>query len=786
MMKRKILFGAGKIGSAAYELFDEGQVAYYVDNNSDNVGNNKNGVEIISFEELIRIHKDYDIVVSVGKNAALDVMKQLKDAGIEEFTTYQEIVTKLKRPQNKDINYLVCCEKARKWIYNNSIREEGIINNTGLPESYPEVTGYYIPTLINWGERELAKTYTVWLCSIQHEDGAWYDTEGKAPYVFDSAQILKGLLAAKKQLGMDVDDNIKAGCEWIISNINEEGRLTTPTKDAWGTPGICSELIHLYCLSPLIEAGKIYNNRYYIDMADKVAKYYIDNYRDDILGFGFLSHFYAYVMEALCDIGQIDLAREAMHNMENYQHENGMVPAYKDVEWTCSTGMFQLAITWYKLGELEKGNKTFEYAMQLQNESGGWYGSYTMTDNPNPFDRNKCPDYFPQSEISWAVKYFLDALYYKCRLEFETQAPLFKNNLAKDDGRYQVVLKQIKGLKRNGLKIADVGCGKGCYIKNLLEDVSDAQYFAVDLSEKVMKNIPENVEKKQGILTNIPYADNSFDVTYTTEALEHAVYTDNALKELIRVTKPDGIIIVIDKNKEKLGALEIDNWEQWFDNDFFSNLAKDLSELSDGEVHHINILGGEPLLHPEITRIVEMVRHYFAYGNIYLVTNGVLLNRMDESFWKACKYCNIVIAPTQYPVKLDYEEIKNNVIAHGIQYQSFGQAADGWYHTVLSESGDKNEIQQFLHCSNANNCTVLEHGKLYPCPKAAKVRHFNKAFGNRFQQSSHDYIDIYKAESLKEIMEFLSKPIPFCRYCDTFASEKIEWGVSHKEDSEWT
>lgn len=132
--------------------------------------------------------------------------------------------------------------------------------------------------------------------------------------------------------------------------------------------------------------------------------------------------------------------------------------------------------------------------------------------------------------------------------------------------------------------------------------------------------------------------------------------------------------------------------EEYIDIDELDRDLRRLSELSDGEVHHINILGGEPLLHPEITRIVEMVRHYFAYGNIYLVTNGVLLNRMDESFWKACKYCNIVIAPTQYPVKLDYEEIKNNVIAHGIQYQSFGQAADGWYHTVLSESGDKNEI----------------------------------------------------------------------------------------------
>lgn len=132
--------------------------------------------------------------------------------------------------------------------------------------------------------------------------------------------------------------------------------------------------------------------------------------------------------------------------------------------------------------------------------------------------------------------------------------------------------------------------------------------------------------------------------------------------------------------------------EEYIDIDELDRDLRRLSELSDGEVHHINILGGEPLLHPEIARIVEMVRHYFLYGNIYLVTNGVLLNRMDERFWKACKQCNIVIAPTQYPVKLDYEEIKNNVIAHGIQYQSFGQAADGWYHTVISESGDKNEI----------------------------------------------------------------------------------------------
>ena len=78
MMKRKILFGAGKIGDTAYELFDEGQVAYYVDNNADNLGNIKNGVEIISFEEFIRIHKDYDIVVSVGKKCCIRCYETVK------------------------------------------------------------------------------------------------------------------------------------------------------------------------------------------------------------------------------------------------------------------------------------------------------------------------------------------------------------------------------------------------------------------------------------------------------------------------------------------------------------------------------------------------------------------------------------------------------------------------------------------------------------------------------------------------------------------------------------
>lgn len=92
------------------------------------------------------------------------------------------------------------------------------------------------------------------------------------------------------------------------------------------------------------------------------------------------------------------------------------------------------------------------------------------------------------------------------------------------------------------------------------------KYYAVDLSVKVMEYFEdiEIVEKKQGTLTSIPFEDNRFEVTYTCEALEHAVDIKNAIKEMCRVTKSGGTIAIIDKNKEKLGYLEIDEFEQWF------------------------------------------------------------------------------------------------------------------------------------------------------------------------------------------------------------------------------
>lgn len=561
---KSVIFGAGVNAQKTIKLLGKENISYIVDNDIKKDGIKIDEIPVYYFEKKKDEILKYHIVISVSQKYVQEIIQQLITEGVTSFETIFDIQKRITRRKIETrTDYLKIYHKAIEWIKLNSIKDKGIICNTDLTLPYPEVSGYYIPTLLNYGYRDLALQYAKWLCSIQKEDGSWYDTTDTAPYVFDTAQILKGLIAIRDILPK-VDENICRGCDWILSNMQDSGRITTPDMSAWGTERTCSEIIHLYCLSPLKEAGKILERHDYIDAAYKILNYYKNQKNDEIMNFGLLSHFYAYVMEALVDMGEIETATEAMGKIQELQDEKGMVPAYKDVNWVCSTGLFQFALVWYRLGNVVCGNKAFEYACKLQNESGGWYGSY-LTEKSKDEDN----DYFPVSEISWAVKYFLDALYYKNITEFNLDASNFLDHIDKNDGRYICIKEAVHTNK--SLKILDVGCGKGRYLKNLVIDEPQNQYFAIDISESVMSEI-EGISKSFGTLTNIPFKENYFDIVYTCEALEHAIDIKSAIREMIRVTKPNGKIIIVDKNKDMLGILEIEDWEQWFD-------VKELSEI---------------------------------------------------------------------------------------------------------------------------------------------------------------------------------------------------------------
>lgn len=473
---------------------------------------------------------------------------------------------------------------ALRWIDENTIVTSGdgsaitVTNKQHRP--YPEVTGYYIPTLLQWGEKERAISYARFLCNIQGEDGAWYDSDNRHPYVFDTGQILKGLVAIYPILP-EVKNNIIKGCTWLVNQMDGDGRLVPPYKDTFPKEeDFYSELIHLYCLTPLRDAGKLFDHPEWEEAVVKIINYYKSAKKDKIEDFSLLSHFYAYVMEALVDLGEHKLARKALYHLDVYQQKTGGIPGLKNVSWVCSTGLFQLALVWYKLGEYEKGHKIFDYACKLQNSSGGWYGSYPSSWLKAIVSRKDRPKYFQKEEISWANKYFLDALYWDQKLHFEQISAIFLDNIKKDDGRYLLIKKYLEDMEvKNGnektLAVCDAGCGKGRYLKNLMVDLPNNHYHAMDLSEAVMVDIKGVDEKRTGTLTDIPYDTDSFDVIYACESLEHAINIEGALSELLRVCKPKGKVIIIDKTIEKLHKKAgLDEWEQWIDDVVIKDFAR--------------------------------------------------------------------------------------------------------------------------------------------------------------------------------------------------------------------
>jgi ubiquinone/menaquinone biosynthesis C-methylase UbiE len=91
-----------------------------------------------------------------------------------------------------------------------------------------------------------------------------------------------------------------------------------------------------------------------------------------------------------------------------------------------------------------------------------------------------------------------------------------------------------------------------------------ADIWGTDHSELMLSHLPAGMSRRRGLLQNLPFADGDFDLVICVEALEHAGNPPGAVAELCRVTRPGGLVVLVDKNLERAGALAIEPWEQWF------------------------------------------------------------------------------------------------------------------------------------------------------------------------------------------------------------------------------
>jgi malonyl-CoA O-methyltransferase len=112
--------------------------------------------------------------------------------------------------------------------------------------------------------------------------------------------------------------------------------------------------------------------------------------------------------------------------------------------------------------------------------------------------------------------------------------------------------------------VADVGCGAGRFLRKLATQFPEARLVGIDPSTPLLEHPPTKVESRRGGLLRIPAADREFDGVFAVESLEHALLPQQAVRELCRVVRRGGRLLIIDKHAARQSLSLHELWERWF------------------------------------------------------------------------------------------------------------------------------------------------------------------------------------------------------------------------------
>ncbi len=113
--------------------------------------------------------------------------------------------------------------------------------------------------------------------------------------------------------------------------------------------------------------------------------------------------------------------------------------------------------------------------------------------------------------------------------------------------RYSMASNYVKDLV-----VLDIACGEG-YGSNILSQTAKHVY-GVDIDSETItcaqkKYVKSNISFKIGSTDSIPMEDNSIDVVVSFETIEHHDRHEEMMKEISRVLKPDGLLIISTPDK---------------------------------------------------------------------------------------------------------------------------------------------------------------------------------------------------------------------------------------------
>ncbi len=338
---------------------------------------------------------------------------------------------------HKAAGWLIAAQKANK---DGGMGSYHLVNKWS--SSYPETTGYIIPTLINYGKKngreetiDSAIRAADFLLEIQKESGGWQGgrmNDNRPEIVFNTGQVIRGMVSAYQHTGEQkyLDAAVRAG-KWLSEIQHPEG--------FWQTHALMDKarVYDTFVDVPLLQLYGITGDEQFKAKATRNLDWVINEKMQENGWFEDcdntvrrndrpILHTIAYTLDGLIDSSLIldddqylTAAAKGAEKLRDLFLAQGFLHGRYDRNWTGSeymicTGGAQMAILWLKLYRrnnvesfLIAARKMINLLIFIQSRQfneksdtlGAIPGSFPIWGRYEPF-----------AFLNWATKFFCDAL----------------------------------------------------------------------------------------------------------------------------------------------------------------------------------------------------------------------------------------------------------------------------------------------------------------------------------------------------------------------------------------
>ncbi len=310
----------------------------------------------------------------------------------------------------------------------------------GWSTSYPETTGYIIPTFLEYARltgdteyRERALHMADWLVGIQLPSGAFQggkvDMKPVVPVTFNTGQILLGLAAAQAQTTRYLEP-LRRAADWLVATQDRDGAWRRH-ESPFAAPG--EKQYETHVAWGLFEAERVDPHRGYVGaglrnvdwaLEGTPANGWFDRCRLGPRG-NPITHTLGYALRGVIEAYRIsnrpELLVAAMRTADGLRgalRDDGFLPGALDANWkgttpwACLTGTAQVALCWLLLSTLTgrseyldaaaRANRYLRRTVRLRGQPdviGAVRGSFPIDGAYGKF-----------SYLNWAAKFTADAL----------------------------------------------------------------------------------------------------------------------------------------------------------------------------------------------------------------------------------------------------------------------------------------------------------------------------------------------------------------------------------------